>query len=317
MNLKYPVEDPRNYVKQFHHKVQYDIHPKDVDMNNVNFQGYNEYKGVSINWTINNECQYDCVYCYAKRDMIVKRANCDYKSVIKKLKLIAVPFDICLVGGEPTLHPDIFEIIEELAKLKHCNDIALTTNLYGTQEFWKKFDDLDHKGKLLINVSLHIQYYNDNFLKNIDVLKSYKNTGFECTLNVFAEKKYYKKMEHAIKHIENLYVVSMYETPDFTPNINDDFIKQFSEKEIGFKMIVDGKPQYYPFSMMQKYELNKFKGWKCTAQDLIITQEGDIKNMCTDKKILLYREKDRDEMIICPLDSCPCDPLLLFRKERV
>jgi MoaA/NifB/PqqE/SkfB family radical SAM enzyme len=317
MELKYDVNDSRNYIKQFNPPVKYDIHPRDVDMNVVEHQGYDEYKTVSINWTLNNECQYDCKYCYAKRDMVVKRPDCDYKAVIKKLKLITVPFDICLVGGEPTLHPDIFDIIEDLAELKHCNDIALTTNLYGTQDFWKKFDNLNHKGKLLINVSLHIEYYNNNFLKNIDVLKAYKNTEFDCTLNVFAEEKYYDKMKHALAHIDDLLVISMYKTPDFDPGVDDDFINQFSEKEIGMKMEVNGTDQYYPFSMMQKYGLNKFKGWKCTAQDLVITQEGDIKNMCTDEPIKIYTAKHRDAMVICPKDDCPCDPLLLFKKCRI
>jgi len=290
------------------------VNIKDITTDIIEYQGFKEFKAVNVDWTINNECQLNCKYCCAKKDMFVTKTNSNYEKVIKKLQLILVPFTICLLGGEPTLHPDIFKIIEELTKLKYCKGVNLITNLHKPLEFWKELAGYNFN-KFSIDASLHPEYYNDKFLEKVNYLKS-TETEINVLLNVFPEKKYYDKMNHAINNIDDLTIVNIFETEDYKPKITDEFLEMFFEKDVMFNYHINNVNNSYKYTELQKYNLVNFKGWKCTAQDLIITQEGDIKNACTNKKVIMYTHKHRDEMIICPLDSCPCDTFMHFYKYK-
>jgi len=77
-------------------------------------------KRVEINVT--RKCNKKCRFCYIKRKNInIKRSV--LRKVIKKYQ----PEEVILTGGEPLLHPEIFEIIQDIKNQKIQN-IALFTN---------------------------------------------------------------------------------------------------------------------------------------------------------------------------------------------
>jgi MoaA/NifB/PqqE/SkfB family radical SAM enzyme len=290
---------------------------EDVTHLQTTHQGFKEFKGVNIDWTINNECQLDCKYCCTKRDMLVTKPNTDYKKVIKKLKLVLVPFTICVLGGEPTLHPDIIAILDELVSLKHCLGVNLITNLHKPIEFWKELtsNNFSKSSKFSIDASLHPEYYNDKFLDKVNFIKS-TSTEINVLLNVFPEEKYYDKMKHAMNNMD-VTIVNIFETEDYKPQITDEFLDMFFADENNmYKFHINNVDNFYNHTQLEKFNLTNFKGWKCTAQDLVITQEGELLNACTRQKIQMYTPKIRDELIVCPLNKCSCDTFMHFYKTK-
>ena len=59
---------------------------------------------------INNECNLDCVYCYLERDS-ESLSTSKVKSLLTEARTLDIKF-VHILGGEPFLHRDIFEIIE-------------------------------------------------------------------------------------------------------------------------------------------------------------------------------------------------------------
>ncbi|MFI5398106.1 MAG: GTP 3',8-cyclase MoaA [Candidatus Binatia bacterium] len=79
-----------------------------------------------------DHCNLRCVYCmplsglrFAKSDELLSAAELERVG----RAAVAVGFrKIRLTGGEPTLRPDVVEIVERLARLPGLHDLAMTTN---------------------------------------------------------------------------------------------------------------------------------------------------------------------------------------------
>lgn len=119
------------------------------------------YSDITFLWEVNTNCQYRCKYCYAFDDLTKhfnEKYRYTYKNIIKRLSLKNIePFKIELVGGEPMLHPDIYEIVESLYKSKNCKVVCMNTNLAKKVSDYKKFDSVKYKG-LEFSASFHPQY---------------------------------------------------------------------------------------------------------------------------------------------------------------
>lgn len=109
---------------------------------------------VNCAWlTLNRSCNLRCEWCYAQStgyslndDMSLDLA----KKIIDMLADLKVTL-IALIGGEPTLHKDLFKIIE-YAKLKGMR-VNLITNglLFSDEKFAKKIKDIGDVG---VNLSI-------------------------------------------------------------------------------------------------------------------------------------------------------------------
>ena len=73
-----------------------------------------------VHWDITTVCNFKCSYCYARRSYLPKNEwmkTIDFSKmqlVIKALEKSTLPVFLGLLGGEPTLHPRFFEILEIL-----------------------------------------------------------------------------------------------------------------------------------------------------------------------------------------------------------
>ena len=93
---------------------------------------------------INRRCNLRCIWCYAKMEGY---DNSDMSiEIVKKYVILAAELgadSVVLIGGEPTMHPNFFKIIEiiKLAGLK----VFLATNgiKFSDKEFLKKSIDAD------------------------------------------------------------------------------------------------------------------------------------------------------------------------------
>ena len=81
--------------------------------------GIKGYKTIHFKWHVNTQCKYRCDYCYYINSLnkIEPQSNREsYIGVLKRLSLKSIPnFIIDLLGGEPTLHDNIDEILNTLS----------------------------------------------------------------------------------------------------------------------------------------------------------------------------------------------------------
>lgn len=85
---------------------------------------------LTLDWPIISICNYQCTYCYARRDLrwgkIVPKKSIDY--LISEISRSSCRFSIDVTGGEPTLHPLWRYITRSLSSLPNIAKVRLTTN---------------------------------------------------------------------------------------------------------------------------------------------------------------------------------------------
>ena len=122
-----------------------------------------ENKIVNVGIRLTRQCNMKCTYCNIQNTVRSDLTLDNWKKAIDIIKSLGAK-EIVILGGEPTLYPNIVELVEYIthdAKLK-C---SLTTNAYGNFELVKEL--LNH-GLNYIGVSVD----NLNFKNSISPLKS-------------------------------------------------------------------------------------------------------------------------------------------------
>jgi organic radical activating enzyme len=272
-------------------------------------------KMLRINWHIVNWCNYKCSYCGARgslsydyTDMSQFSPSSEYNLIISRLKLIDKSFEICITGGEPTLHPNLKEILIQLNGIKNLKKIHFLTNLTKPVEYFEDFKEIE---KMVCYASYHPEYHNEeffikskklNFKVHISMLNSYKEkvlqTIDKCkqekikfSLNFLTDTPFFKS------NIDN----SLYREALNNDTIELDIIYENGvfEKTTEIKMLYEGK--------------NKFKGYKCIPESYEIHMSNIIKNECTDK-ILSFSLRELGEKVSCPKNRCE-GGLMMYPKE--
>lgn len=137
-------------------------------------------KPVTIDWRITSACNNGCDFCYACADIPYLRTTEEIDRIFEKIKELN-PNNICITGGEPTLHP-LFDYIMQKCIANNLN-IYLSTNGSNFCEKTKKY--LDKISKL----SLPLDGYNaESFAVN-----GRKRDWFNTTMLIL---EYLKSLEN-------------------------------------------------------------------------------------------------------------------------
>lgn len=336
-----------------------------LNINDIKEAGDKDYNLIKFSWNLIDICQYRCSYCYAmnfnlntfkKKPHLIKV----WKNTIKSLKsMVKTPYTIEIVGGEPTLHPDIEDIISEAVKDKYCIRVDLITNLAKPYNFYKKLDTKKNN-KLTIEASYHPEYCGDKYIqKVIDLNNNLENISIFPSINLPDNKKHWKQTKDLIdKFKENgvsinvnfLQSVSSGVIGSWDPKYTNDFWEYFHDyinpdkrieinygKDGGIKnaitylkehaneitkkiKYIDNKKRQFILTEadVNKYKLNKFKGWNCRSLMYIINMDGTIENACTGESIPITKinKKNLTKCVVCPQSHCSCDVMFLFPKTN-
>lgn len=217
---------------------------KNININNIKEAGDEKYDLITFSWNLIDICQYRCSYCSAMnfnlntfktKPHLIKA----WKKTIKSIKLmVKTPYSVEILGGEPTLHPDIEEIISELCKHKYCIQVDLITNLAKPYDFYKKLD-IKGNNKLTIEASYHPEYCGEKYIqKVIDLNKNFENLSIFPNINLPDNKKYWKQTKDLIDRFKNngvfinlnfLQSVESGVIGGWTPKYQDDFWVYFHD----------------------------------------------------------------------------------------
>lgn len=142
----------------------------------------NTYKELFID--ITGKCNQNCNVCYSKNLLKSKDISLDYFKDV--CALLTTPTDLIFVGGEPTLHPKLFDLIEIANNMDHT--VVLSTNgkkFAEDKEYTKEFSKIKGKRtRLNLDVSggkdsrlYEIIMGKDLYLQKIRCLDNFKTYG--------------------------------------------------------------------------------------------------------------------------------------------
>lgn len=226
---------------------------------------------ISLNWDTLLVCNQKCSYCYARPSRLWGKIQPREvtEKVIDSIRKSPYTFKICLLGGEPTLHPRIWAIINELQRLKNVKYIELFTN--SKKILHPKLSDFS---KLNFNLSFHVEEEPDLdvFRTNIEFCKN-NDIPFKVFLMIIQNEKYLKQCKIVHDSLPN--VVCHYITTNdvtsakirFSDESEDTFL--VNDKEVKISEILNNIGTIY-----------SFRGLNCDLSDYTVNVDGSIDNMC-------------------------------------
>jgi hypothetical protein len=291
-----------------------------------------------FDWHITNWCNFKCAYCPALPSLTnnfkVDNHTANHKLTLARLTQLKTPFLICITGGEPTLHPDITNILKGLCDSPYCEDIAFFTNLSKPSDFYIDLNNTLNSDKLNIMASYHPMYFNDRFLEKCSDISSIRPTKFAVHISMSDDPTYWGNLTNLLDTLieKNILFKPCILTPtaQFKPNYTEDFYirfqKYFNSKNARgdnyFKNITcnftDGTIEVLKDYELEKSGLNRFKGYQCRLASFRIDIEGKIYTTCTDRLVPMnLNDENLVKTEICPNDLCPSRRLMSFSKEQV
>ena len=146
-----------------------------------------------VNVSIITKCNNNCKYCFQEGDYHERNQMLTYEDIEDILAWSRGDSRIALLGGEPTLHPDIVRIVELCAKDRPT---ILFSNLLGPTNVYEEILSKYPQVNWLINTTTRDELV-DLFEKNIQVFKKYNvkiSIGMTLTLNKEDDTKFIKNL---------------------------------------------------------------------------------------------------------------------------
>lgn len=271
---------------------------------------------ITIDTTHN--CNYNCWYCYDKHN----KNNGEFLelSVLEKFfeiytKTLPInKINVNLLGGEPTLHPKLKQLILLCESVYNVKNIRLTTNGWKDAQYYIEL--MKDTCKTHIGFSYHENNYKtfEQYIEMFDVLKNntikvyvnYMITGNEDYSIIESRKRILEKYYYVMTPIsQNAYEISNGKVLDNSTNNNNTFRLLKIKYDDGTSIISDA----YKFTK----GTNPFKGMKCDAFNEYwrMDAKGNIRFGCepeysaiTIAEFEKFIESIKDK--ICTNDICHC-----------
>jgi MoaA/NifB/PqqE/SkfB family radical SAM enzyme len=244
---------------------------------------------IKVEWNLGKRCNLDCSYCPTEiHDNHSEHTNIKtLLDTVDKLSLLGKPVRLSLTGGEPTVHPDVEDLLERTRE--KLNWINMTTNglrgaLWYAQQpvnhyvFSLHFDN-KHWLRALENIILFSKH-NDN-MNNIPFM-----------VNVMAHHKYMNEVRNVVAKLTSIgvkYAVRRIRWTEGDHDLFDDmrydgndlqWILDNDATVLPNCVIIeeDGSETMMHANDIIKEHKNQFKGWSCSAgiESLMINWDGEV-----------------------------------------
>lgn len=146
-----------------------------------------------MNLLITNYCNLHCNYCFAQEEMHSKNAMnitmenfCIYLDFLKRDRMN----DVRLIGGEPTLHPDLDKLIDKVIEYNCFNEILIFTNLTFDEDIARMLVDKSRYIRIVLlpninDLDLILPNRRKNILKNLEYLSQNLSTFDRVSINIY------------------------------------------------------------------------------------------------------------------------------------
>ena len=307
---------------------------------NRNFRLYRNKDAIRFHWDIITHCNFECPYCYARAEEgnWFKISSMDIiNKVISKFKKIEKPLEIIILGGEPTLHPKYFQILDKVYDLNKDKDLEFGIISNGFSKAYQKEDFLEnhlkYKDIFNFNITFHPSQHNQETQKIFKENLLRINKDFLLNVNIILDTP--KNNDKIIDILDFLIQndIGFYYNIPFEANAN--YVKHFdtsqeyldwlkninqykSQKELFFSDELEYKNIICNDIDVVLKDLQDFKGWVCKNNNFEIKAGSlDFIRMCTSgNEKYSVQEVNNIEDMICPLNKCLCQGLLSNEKIR-
>ena len=223
-------------------------------------------KGLKVDLYINSSCNFSCPYCATKSEF-GKFKMMDMQSIKYFIDCVsAAKYDVvlCLLGGEPTLHKHLNEIIDYASTKPVIKEIELYTN--GSIDLSKiKIE------KCRVVISIHPHKYNrykEKILKNIQLLNPENSM-----VKIMNEDIDFSEIVSDMNNIKRKFLISYITNPDNSFKLGSDKLNQtvikYGDTLISYKEYIKNFFKLSPRSV-----------YRCLMDSVSILSNGDIIQYC-------------------------------------
>ncbi len=270
-------------------------------------------------------CNYHCEYCYRRAEpgwgkiLDLQKIS----AIIKDIDLLDKPFEVVYLGGEPTLHPNFEKILSLTYETKNLYSFAIITNLKTLKpNHLKLYEKMNNK--LIVNVTFHPSQCNiEMFKKNLLELSK----AVSVSVNVMLVSPNYKNEIFDIAEFMIKNNIPFTDNVPFEPlgasrfkNYSEsykNFLKDYTNNFKLFKNLIfkfKNRTEYLSDAECFLKGYNSLKGVCCENNNFQISIDGDISQMCTDRRLKIEELANFNCVVKCPKENCVCQGLLSKRK---
>lgn len=259
---------------------------------------------IDLNLMLLTQCNQSCSYCFnhcsPKNHEFISDEVLD--TLAKKIVEYKKPVGLTLLGGEPTLHPKLKEMVDKFSPIPNISNIEIHTN--GR----KSLKSIIKKGVIVV-FSIHPEYskHIDTVIKHIQEVQESVETRVKILYHPF-----FKNEIHFLEKKLTENNISFWYVP----------VCDFREREQDYEYAtatfnVNGK--ILPLKYIMDNKLNKFKNWMCLSHSIRVDTDGSVIALCINKKenILDKNYKLGKQLICCKSESCVNDCALDALKIKV
>ena len=271
----------------------------------------------TVSWLLGRYCNFKCSYCW-KHGRSDEPDHRDTNLCIQTINSIKEQarergfnsFHFSLSGGEPTLHPGYFYILEKLADdVENTNytSIHMTTNLSKSKSWFRIYIGLASAfNRASVTASYHPEYHKDLHKFSNKLLFLQKN-NIKVTINMVMVPERFDDLYEIARYFYNRglnatlkpqsdphakFVVDGY-TKDQLDILHNGMPQLDNKKPIMQVALTDEDGETWFMDQAERFNafnFNRFKGWECSSgyRSIIIREPcGSIKRSysCWDKPI--------------------------------
>lgn len=294
---------------------------------------YGDSSSFRLHWDINTYCDKDCFYCYARAQLVWNKMSTKtvLDDILTQLANRKQQLEIVLLGGEPSLHPLYFYILDELEKLPNLKASAVISN--AGRKVNNEWIDKHAKYKnFWFNYTFHPSETSDIHAGFLDKVLYTRKKYDNVIVNVMmVGNKWDEQIDEVISVCESNDIITRANVL-FKPKTCDNYMITSDAYRTWIEKYIDRFERYLYFSKkslprgkadkqsltnahsvyndieVYLYNLNKFKGWKCLNNNYAVEGSNNttITRMCDNNQ--------KDTYMTCNLDRCVCQGLLTNEK---
>ena len=246
---------------------------------------WNHQDTIKIEWNLGKRCNLDCAYCPEYiHDNHSPHTDIDVlKQTVAVLNALDKPVRLSLTGGEPSVHPQIEELLETINAADNIVWLSMTTNATRTGKWY--VDQSKYIDQYVF--SLHYEKNSKTSLEHIIAFHSAK-TDTKILVHIMAHHKYMDEVKGGVftcKAFEIPYVIRRIRWTEGNHDLFDDmrydhydlqWIKR-STKTAEPNCIIDNNELLHANDIIKSH-MNQFNGWTCNAgiESLMINWDGEV-----------------------------------------
>ncbi|MBT6147062.1 MAG: radical SAM protein [Gemmatimonadetes bacterium] len=157
----------------------------------------------SIEWIITDRCNYQCDYCFQR--VYAKARHCSDETIEATFRLLPTlegSWLIKLIGGEPLLHPRLFEMSERIMAHGHC--LSTSSNFSPPIRRLVEWSDLCGDQLIALTASLHLGQVRsqDEFLAKCVEFNRSKSAGTHFVVASVLTEDNFEQLKQIEQYLE-------------------------------------------------------------------------------------------------------------------